>query len=173
MLSDRFQGVKRAMRVCPECGEEYLPTVDQCIHCRVALVAAGAAPAPAPRELPPASQLLCIRAASLGFAQRLSQMLSDAGITHRLEALERDAEGPAPSAAARGRFAEMPYGVFVREEDAAAAREVDQAHMRLQIPDLPDETVEAAAGEGCPACGAAVAADAAECPECGLALLEA
>jgi len=164
------------MRVCPECGEEYLPTVIQCVHCRVALVAPGSEPIAAPaRELPPAADLVCIRTASQGFAQELSEWLSEAGITHRLEAQTGggQASQQPSSAAQRARFEELPYGVFVRAEDAEAAREVDRAHMRSQIPDLPEEGVNETAGEGCPACGAAVAVDAAECPECGLALLEA
>jgi hypothetical protein len=161
------------MRVCPECGEEYLPTVSECADCRVALVAAGsAAPAaPTSRELPPVSQLVCVRTASLGFAQGLSDLLSEAGITHRLEAQEPDE--PAPEAAARGRFVDRPFGVYVREQDLADAREVDREFMRRQFPDVAEDATVGAVGEGCPACGAAVAADAAECPECGLALLEA
>lgn len=157
------------MRVCPECGEEYLPTVDRCADCRVALVAAGVEPvAVAPRELPPASQLVCLRTASLGFAQGLSDLLSEAGITHRLEADPTSREGEHNAR----RPDSLPFGVFVREQDLAAAREVDREFMRRQFPDVSEEPSAGAAGEGCPACGAAVAADAVECPECGLALLE-
>lgn len=160
--------------MCPECGEEYLPTVMECADCRVALVASGdataSAPAPAPRELPPAAQLVCIRTAALGWAQGLSSRLSEAGITHRLEAQEPD--DAATPAAARRRLADSPYGVFVREQDVEDARAVDREFMRTQIPDVSDDAAAVVVGEGCPACGAAVAADAAECPECGLALLE-
>ncbi|HEX5065304.1 MAG TPA: hypothetical protein VFY49_04260 [Myxococcota bacterium] len=156
--------------MCPECGEEYLPTVVQCVHCRVALVAPGgtAPDAPSQVELPPVAQLVCIRTSSLDWAQGLSERLSEAGITHRLEAQPTSREGEQNAR----RPDSMPYGVYVLERDAADAREIDQEHMRSQIPDLPEEGVSEAAGEGCPACGAAVAADAAECPECGLALLE-
>jgi len=160
------------MRMCPECGEEYLPTVSECADCRVALVASGDEPVhPTSRELPPAAQLVCVRTATLGWAQGLSELLSEAGITHRLEAQEPD--DSSTQTAARRRLADSPYGVFVREQDVAEAREVDREFMRTQIPDVPEEAAAVVEGEGCPACGAAVAADAVECPECGLALLEA
>ena len=55
-------------KVCPQCGEEYLHTASVCIHCDVALVLEGEQPAQsAPEELPPASELVCVRAASVGW----------------------------------------------------------------------------------------------------------
>jgi hypothetical protein len=154
-----------APRVCPECGEEYLPTVLRCVDCGVSLVAEAPARAAAPGELPPVSELLCVRTGSLAIAQGLSAELAEAGITHRIQAVspEAGAEPRRPDA--------LPYGVYVREQDAAAAAAVDHAFLRSQLPDLPADAEAGAGGEGCPACGAPVAADAAECPDCGLALL--
>lgn len=157
-----------APRVCPECGEEYLSTVLECVDCRVPLVAQGEPRVDEPRELPPVAQLVCVRAASLGFAQGLSERLAEAGIAHRIEvAVDLADEG-----AVRRPGANLPYGVYVRAADAPVAQGIDRDFMRSMIPDLPDEAEGAAGGEGCPACGTAVAPDATECPDCGLALLE-
>ena len=155
-----------APRVCPECGEEYVSTALRCAECGVDLVAAGAAPRVSPRELPPIAELACVRAASLDIARDLSERLSEAGISHRIEvAADLASEG-----ALQRPGANLPYGVYVRAGDLPAARQIDHAYLRSQIPDLPAE-VEAG-GEGCPACGAPVAPDATECPDCGLALIE-
>lgn len=157
-----------APRVCPECGEEYLPTVLRCVDCGVSLEAGAPARADeAPGELPPVAQLVLVRSSSLAIAQGLSECLSEAGITHRIQVVP-DAPGGGDE---RPRPASMPYGVYVREADAQEAAEVDREYLRSQLPDLP-AAAEAGAEGGCPACGAPVAADAAECPDCGLALLE-
>ena len=154
---------------CPECRSEYLGSAIRCADCDVALVEEAALDAAgATEEMPPAARLTCVRAASLGWASALSERLREAGISHRIEAAADDDDG-----SVRRPGANLPYGVYVREEDAAAAARVDDAFMRSQIPDLP--AAEAAdggppGGEGCPACGADLVADAAECPDCGLAL---
>ena len=154
-------------RVCPECGEEYIATAQTCVHCDVALVASeGFAPAERASELPPVSQLVCVRTASLDYAEGLSERLSGAGITHRLE-IE-----PVPKDPSARRNDAMPYGIYVRESDARRARELDAMHMQSQFPDLPDVPEGESAGDRCPACGAAAAPDATECLDCGLALLE-
>jgi hypothetical protein len=155
-----------APRVCPECGEEYLPTVLRCVDCGVSLEAGAPARADEAAELPPAAQLVLVRSSSLAIAQGLSERLSEAGITHRIQVVP-DAPGGDDE---RPRPAAMPYGVYVREADAAEALAVDREYLRSQLPDLPADA-EAGAEGGCPACGAPVAADAAECPDCGLALL--
>jgi hypothetical protein len=154
-------------RVCPDCGEEYISTALACPDCGVALVSSdGFTPVRSPNELPPIAQLVCVRAASLDYAQGLSERLSRVGITHRLE-IE-----PAPRDPDARRTDAMPYGVYVREHDANRAREIDAVHMRSQFPDFPDAPEVGVVVEGCPACGAAAAPDATECPDCGLALLE-
>jgi hypothetical protein len=155
---------------CPECGEEYLATALECADCGVALggLAATRAAAPASAdELPAISELVCVRAAALAIAQSLSQHLSEAGISHRIEAVHDDNE----DGSLRRPGANLPYGVYVRERDTEAAMAVDRAFMRTIIPDLPEEQAAGPEG-GCPACGTPVASDARECPDCGLALIE-
>ena len=150
-----------------------MPTAEMCVHCDVALVHAGELPAEeeAPSELPPVEALHCVRAAGLGWAQSLSERLSEAGIPHRIQAIgdDDDAEGTAP----RRPSHQLPYGVYVRAEDAEDAAAVDAEHMQSQIPDLdehdPDEVGDADEGDGgCPACGESVPEDVDECPGCGL-----
>ena len=156
-------------RACPDCGEEYVSTVLACPDCGVALVASDDfVPVRSPNDLPPVAQLVCVRTASLSFAQGLSERLSRAGITHRLE-IEPDSREGEHNAR---RPDSMPYGIYVREPDASRARELDAIHMRSQFPDFPEASEVGAVGDGCPACGAAAAPDATECPDCGLALLE-
>ncbi|MGH0028999.1 MAG: hypothetical protein ACQGVC_04355 [Myxococcota bacterium] len=151
---------------CPECRAEYLWSATRCGDCDVALVSESALGDASVAELPPASELVCIRAAAVGWCQGLSVELSEAGIAHRIEVAADDEE----DGTVRRPGANLPYGVYVREADAAAAAEVDAAFMKRQIPDMPED---AGGGddESCPACGEAVAASADECPECGLALL--
>jgi hypothetical protein len=118
------------------------------------------------------SDLTCVRAASVGWIRSLSQLLSEANISHRIEAIAEDADMGDDSIQRRPNH-RMPYGAYVRAEDVEAALVVDQAFMRTQIPDLPDGH-EASGGAGdaeaCPACGERVGLDARECSECGLAL---
>jgi hypothetical protein len=155
---------------CPECGSEYLWTATRCAQCDVALVRADALDASQGNEMPPASELVCIRAASLGWVRGLSERLADAGVSHRLEAAVDDADG-----SQRRPGANLPYGVYVRQEDVAVALRVDAEHARAQIPDLEvgaaavaESSLDEAEGEGCPACGAALGPADEECPDCGL-----
>lgn len=151
---------------CPECESEYLPSATECADCRVPLVhehELGASPAD---DLPPASELTLLRAASIGWVRSLSDRLSEAGLPHRIEAAVSDDEDTQRPGAS------LPYGVYLRPDDVPAALEVDADFMREQIPDLPEHVdVSAGGGEGCPACGDAVPANANECPSCGLALV--
>jgi hypothetical protein len=176
MLEDASGGVKQPMptRVCPQCGEEYIASAVSCVHCDVALVGSdGIAPARAPRELPPAAQLFCVRTATLAVAQGLSERLSQAGISHRIELVPDEAPPQGAQGALRRRPGELPYGVYVLADDVPAASRVDRDYLRSVLPDLPaDHQPGLEGGEGCPACGAPVAPDARECPDCGLALLE-
>ena len=158
-----------AVLFCPRCRCEYLARVSECADCGVALVPEHALEAATQDELPDLSELQCIRAASVGWAQGLSLRLSEAGISHRIEAA---AEEGAESV--RGEpGATLPYGVWVRDADLPAARQVDEDFLRSQIPDLPEELSDAepAGDDQCPACGTAVSASAEECPDCGLVLV--
>ncbi len=146
---------------CPQCGGEYLATALECADCRIPLVHELAEV----EELPLVDELTCVRAASIGWAQQLSGRLAEAGISHRIQVVDDDGQEDVR----RTPNQRLPFGVYVLEADLAAARGIDEEHMRGEIPDLPDE-LDAPPGEGCPACGADFAADAAECPDCGLAL---
>jgi len=155
---------------CPRCRCEYLGSVLECADCGVQLVSEHALEQVQHDTLPPIQELACIRAASVGWAQGLSRLLSRAGISHRIEAVPQDGEGES----VRGEpDALLPYGVWVLEADLPAAREVDEAFLRSQIPDLPHDLPgpEPAGDEQCPACGTAVSSDVEECPDCGLVLV--
>ena len=155
---------------CPECRSEYLATATVCVECDVALIAEGALRDRPVDEMPPISELVCIRASSVGWAQALSQRLAAAGISHRIEVAADDEE----DGSMRRPGANLPFGVYVRPEDAEAAAAVDAEFMQYQIPDLPAPEAQAgaeAAADCCPACGASTAVDAQECSDCGLALL--
>jgi len=156
-------------KVCPECAEEYVHTASICVHCDVPLVLAGERPVErAVDELPPASELVCVRAASVGWAMSLSQHLADAGIPHRIQAAQPDAD----DGASRRPGQNLPYGVFVLAEHAEEAARIDLAHTERQIPDIPEDFGQSEiSADACPACGTSIETAATECPDCGLALL--
>lgn len=158
-------------KVCPECREEYVHAASVCVHCDVALVLEGDLPdADRAAELPPISELICVRASSVGWAMGLSERLVEAGIPHRVQAAgAEDDEGSQGKPGAN-----LPFGVFVRPEDEAAASEIDLAHTEHQIPGIPEgfDPVSVST-DHCPACGDAILETATECPGCGLALLAA
>lgn len=156
---------------CPECRGEYLSSATVCAECGVPLVSESALSESAVEDLPPVSELVCIRASAVGWARALSEQLVEAGISHRIEVAHDDSEDGSD----RRPGANLPFGVYVRPEDAEAAAAVDAAFMRSQIPDLehgdPSQPSEDTDAESCPACGADAPAGASECPDCGLALL--
>jgi hypothetical protein len=59
------------------------------------------------------------------------------------------------------------FGLYVRGEDLALARELD-ASIAAQLVPAEAEALEEGEVEACPACGAALPADVLECAECGL-----
>ena len=158
-------------RRCPECGEEYVHSVQFCPDCGVALVLEGesipAAPAPVD-DLPPASDLHRVRTATVAWAHSFSDLLGEMGVPHRIEmehASVRVAGIPAD---------EQLYSVFVRAEDREQAAQLDAQLLRSQIPDVPEDFV-AGSGEDdhCPACGEPADLAAPECGSCGLAFRDA
>jgi len=160
-------------KVCPSCRDEYLPQMSRCRECGVDLVYEDelvAAPRPDPDDaLALAVEGVLLREAGAQWAGGLADALVAAGIACRIGATPAHEQGRAEGRA----VASLPLGVFVGEADLAAARRIDAAFLREQVPDLADAAIIAAgesvdADEGCPACGEPVAADAHECPECGL-----
>jgi predicted amidophosphoribosyltransferase len=152
--------------MCPRCREEYLATVELCVHCGVALVAAGELP---PEEqaapLPPLEELVRVRVENPVWIQTLADHLAEEGIPSRVELLD----GDGPVARRHG----APCALYVRPDDVERARQVDEELLRVQLPDLPEGADTGwSEAEGCPACGAAVDAHATECPDCGLGFAE-
>lgn len=157
------------MLYCPRCESEFVPSATRCESCDVALVADLTAVVYEADEMPPTRELVCVRAASMGWAQGLSTSLAASGISHRIEAVGDD---DGDESLREQPNALLPYGVWVLEADLERARAIDDDYLRGQIPDLPDEgaDVEGADG-GCPACGDPVPESAGECPGCGLAMI--
>jgi hypothetical protein len=160
-------------KTCPSCGGEYVHRIAVCPDCGETLVLVGEA---LPEtlspgvDLPPASQLKRVRSATTSWAKSFSELLSEAGVPHRIE-IERDQEQTTPPSA---RFGERLCTVYVREQDLAEAQRVDALHLRMQIPDVPEQGELAPPGEDrCPACGEAVDLSAEECASCGLAFRDA
>ena len=146
----------QAPRMCPSCREEYLATVEHCVHCGVALVVAGELPPEEQTELPPLEELVRVRVESPVWIQSLADRLAQEGIPSRVELLD----GDGPVARRHG----APCAIYVQSDDAERAR---------QLPDLPESADTGwSETEGCPACGAAVEAHATECPDCGLGFAE-
>jgi hypothetical protein len=162
MLGAREPCMTLPPKRCPECGEEYVHSVLVCAECGVTLVLAGE-PIPV-RELPPASDLLRLRTATLAWAYSFSDLLAEAGIPHRIEPEEGPARAPS------GSPGEQRCSVFVRPEDREQAARLDAQHLRSQIPDVPEDFAAGAIEEDhCPACGEPADLAAPECASCGLA----
>jgi hypothetical protein len=155
--------------VCPECFAEHTRSVTHCADCNVELVTPDAIAAVETEmaEFPAASELECVRVAPLAWVRALSEGLEQVGVAHRVEPAQ---EQDAPDGQDAGIFdGAQLFGLFVRDGDAAPARELDQS-IAVQL--LPDEAPPLAEGEeeNCPACGSPLAADTVECGECGLRL---
>jgi ribosomal protein L40E len=150
-------------KICPRCGEEYVHTMQRCRDCDVPL--GSEAPVEAPvLELPPAEQLVGLRNAEVPWIEGLANALAEAGIPCRVELPRREDR----SVQSRGMGA-IRCNLYVRPGDEAAAKRVDAAFARTQVPDLPDDQAEEAGdADTCPGCGSELGADATECAECGL-----
>lgn len=89
-------------KVCPQCGADFRPEIERCAYCGVELVEPGeeaepeevsedeeealAFPYPPRHEIPASDDLVCLCcASSLPYLARLSALLDDAGIGHRIE----------------------------------------------------------------------------------------
>jgi hypothetical protein len=159
-------------KICPECREEYVHVASVCVHCDAPLVLESEVPVGDTAEaLPPVSELVCVRASSVGWAMSLSEHLVEAGIPHRIQAATSDADD-AEEGAQRKPGQDLPYGVFVLAEHEEAATRIDFAHTGQQIPDIPEDFGRSEiSADDCPACGESISPSATECSDCGLTLL--
>lgn len=143
-------------------------TAEVCVDCDVALVHAEtlAADARALAEFPPASELECVRVAPFAWMELLAQELQERGVTLRVERARAEDAPDGQNAEIFGDIAQL-FGLYVRAEDLALARELDGS-IAAQL--IPDESPALAEGEedACPGCGAVLGPDAVECPDCGL-----
>lgn len=155
------------VRACPDCGAEFVSTVEVCHDCGAPLVTrladAAADPAAAQRAGAPAAEppagWVAIETADLDWAIELRERLAAAGIA---SCLARDCASCRPS-----------LSVFVAPADLAAARELAQAVYLEKLPDADlARSLAAQREDRCPACGAGLSAEAASCPDCGLAFIE-
>lgn len=152
-------------KACPECREIYTRFATTCADCDVELVAAESLPPEEALDLPPAAELECVRVAPLAWVRALSQGLQERGVDHRVERAAAEDAPPGQKAAVFG--AVQLFGLYVRSEDAAPARELDGTIAAQLLPEeAPELSVEER--ESCPACGAALGWEATECPDCGL-----
>jgi hypothetical protein len=143
--------------------------VQLCPECGVTLLLAGEpVPEADERELPPASELVRVRTATLAWANSFSDLLAEEGIPHRVE---REGDGTKVAGARRE---EQVCSVYVLPEDRQRAAQLDAEHLRTQIPDVPEDRGDIVPAEDrCPACGERADLDAAECASCGLAFRDA
>jgi hypothetical protein len=169
MLGPSETSMQLPPKQCPECGEEYVHSVQLCPECGVTLVLAGAPiPQADDRELPSASELVRVRTATLAWAYSFSDLLADEGIPHRIEAEDDRVK------VAGARSGEQVCSVYVLPEDRERAAQLDAQHLRTQIPDVPEDRGDIVPAEDrCPACGEPADLDAAECASCGLAFRDA
>ena len=155
-------------KVCPSCRDEFVHAATVCARCDVELVLPENVPADVEPSFPLASELECVRVAASGWSLGLAERLLERDIPHRVELVESSG-------------AAQIYGVYVLAEDIEASREIDAAHARREMPDLPEgfdprDITPGPVAEGevseevCPACGDAIDTAAPECGGCGLFL---
>lgn len=159
------------IKVCPNCGSEFVARMEECIDCGTPLVVwyeelgeLGRRPAPDPP--PPAStadtsgvphgDLVPLRKADLGLLHELAERLAQRGIPTQLGSEEGCSGSCTPV-------------LLVRSQDAQAAFAVDQEFIRTLVPEGEALPVDLSA-DRCPACGTGLGGSEAECPDCGLVL---
>lgn len=155
-------------KVCPACRVEHLQSATRCADCDVDLVHSGELPSEAESaDLPPASDLACVRVAPLPWIRALSEGLEQLGVAHRVESATPEAAPEGQSAAVFGDL--QLFGLYVEGENAVPARELDS---RIAAQVLPEEAPPLDEGEedSCPACSSRLPPHAVECPDCGLVL---
>lgn len=161
-------------KVCPSCGGEFQQWVTQCPDCAVALQIGGgpSLPAAAPRELPPARELVCIERGDPRALHEIAERLQVAGLSCRIDPYPPDE--PIRPGGRRGSGVATTFGLYVLPAEAEDATRLRTEHVRETLPEAAG--YEVAAGtelSACPACGEPLADAARECAACGLAFPDA
>jgi hypothetical protein len=158
----RIRLVRPDLKRCPECGEDFLPAVETCSDCGVPLrLVSELSGADGATGLAEVGGLVLIRAEGPAWIEALADRLRTEGVPSRVAIIDPERHG------IRSGVSGSACGLFVREADAARAREIDLQVQQEQIPDLPPAGGEGEV-EGCPACGHPAPPEASECPDCGL-----
>jgi hypothetical protein len=157
-------------KVCPSCAGEFQQWVMQCPDCGVPLQSGspdGAPPQPAAHaeELPPAHALTCIERGDPRHLREVAERLQAAAISCRIDV--HPPGEPIRPGTRRGAGVASTFGLYVREEDVAAAAAVREQYLRASVPDAGSAVVGAELS-ACPACGEALAEGANACGACGL-----
>ena len=140
-------------KICPRCGDEFVPHVESCPDCRVPLQASDGTPPP-PRSERVDAPLQRERAVSLRHGapadlREIADALSAAGLACAI-----DADPP------------HGLGVFVDERDVAAGQRVLAQWMETAIPGA--EQVAGGSIDACPGCGEPLPEHPTACASCGL-----
>lgn len=157
-------------KTCPECGGEFQAWVTRCPDCDVALaIASGEVVArPARRELPHASELVCVDRGDPWHLRELAERFQQQGVSCRIDVYPPDAAIQPPARRGTGASATQ-FGLYVRPEDVALAQQLRAEHLKRVVPDAHALSGEAGGAlSDCPACGEPLAEGAASCASCGL-----
>jgi hypothetical protein len=156
-------------KICPRCGDEFVPHVETCPDCRVALQVSDGSPPP-PRSAGNAAPLalenaVALRRGTTSELRQIAEALSAEGIAC---AVDTDPPGgQLRRASERGRTgSEVPLAVFVDAQHAAAAQRVLAQWVEAAIPDV-DQVTEGAI-DACPGCGEPLPEHPTACASCGL-----
>ncbi len=163
-------------KICPSCDAEYLSQFELCATCGVALVydtevsdAVFSEPVePVASPFAGDEELVCIRIAGANWVQRLAERLEAEGIPYRIEMLSISYKGRS-KLAARGELPDS-VGLSVRPIDEVRATQIDQEHLRREIPGI-EELTESTDDSRCPACDTPLSEAEESCAMCGLSFV--
>jgi ribosomal protein L40E len=149
------------IKICPKCGAEYTVDALICADCDVQLVLAQEGDKKPIVPITEDEELVCIREDQVNYLREVSEHINQAGLPTFIRFLhEVPKRGPAGSV----------YGLFVRPDDAEAAKEIVRVHWLQGAPEdaASYEYKEQELAGVCPACSTPVPEESAECPNCGL-----
>lgn len=149
-------------KICSECGEEYSLSAEKCADCGGALVLPQDYEA---RFVPlgEEEEQTLVREGLVDYLEELRTYMNTKGIRAVIR-FHRGKPGTCPSGTV--------YGLYVKAEDEAKAKEIDRVHWIQGAPDHASsfKYEEQELSGVCPACSTVIPEDSAECPECGLAI---